>query len=343
MEILNFKGSLSDLIYILKKGGSIHIKKKNRGKFTESAKRAGMGVQEYARHILANKDKYSSTLVKRANFARNAKKFKHEDGGIIKYQNPSMVLPEIVTSQTKKIWNSEPVKKVRNVVTEVNDRLNGDKDLFTGEPTKYGKYGEYPINQEVGAIGLLAGPRHLPKLSFYGRPTFSQMRAKDIAAFAERSGLEKLSSNTYRELKALIVNAQNGKTSGSNMQRVAKMIDDDIRAYSKLHGKPLNRWQQPFDEMIPMENFGHRRKTTDNFKLSDHYEDGGVLKAQEGIENTIKSAEAVVKHPNTGEITPISKRDNFNIPSILMGATPLFLGLGAAKTVSNHSNIKEQQ
>jgi hypothetical protein len=35
MEILNFKGQLSDLIYILKKGGSIHIKKKNRGKFTE--------------------------------------------------------------------------------------------------------------------------------------------------------------------------------------------------------------------------------------------------------------------------------------------------------------------
>ena len=86
MEILNFKGPLSDLIHILKKGGSIHIKKKNRGKFTESAKRAGMGVQEYARHILANKDKYSSTLVKRANFARNAKKFKHENGGILKAQ-----------------------------------------------------------------------------------------------------------------------------------------------------------------------------------------------------------------------------------------------------------------
>ena len=83
MEILNFKGQLSDLIYILKKGGSIHIKKKNRGKFTESAKRAGMGVQEYARHILANKDKYSSTLVKRANFARNSKKFKHENGGLM--------------------------------------------------------------------------------------------------------------------------------------------------------------------------------------------------------------------------------------------------------------------
>lgn len=65
-------------------GGPINIKKKNRGKFTESANRAGMGVQEYARHILANKDKYSSTLVKRANFARNTAGWKHALGGYIK-------------------------------------------------------------------------------------------------------------------------------------------------------------------------------------------------------------------------------------------------------------------
>ena len=109
MEILNFKGPLSDLIYILKKGGSIHIKKKNRGKFTESAKRAGMGVQEFARHVLANKDKYSSTLVKRANFARNSKKFKHENGGILKAQErtenlltPHLLSPiEIALNQAK--------------------------------------------------------------------------------------------------------------------------------------------------------------------------------------------------------------------------------------------------
>lgn len=61
--------------------GGIHIKKKNRGKFTASAKRAGMGVQAFASKVLANKGKYSSTLVKRANFARNASKWKHAYGG----------------------------------------------------------------------------------------------------------------------------------------------------------------------------------------------------------------------------------------------------------------------
>jgi hypothetical protein len=94
-------------IPILRKGG-IHIKKKNKGKFTASAKRAGMGVQEFAQHVLANKDKYSSTLVKRANFARNAKKFKHENGGIIRFQPggtvklddygyPADITPAVVT------------------------------------------------------------------------------------------------------------------------------------------------------------------------------------------------------------------------------------------------------
>lgn len=60
---------------------AINIKPENRGKFTASAKRAGMGVQAFARKVLANKGNYSSTQVKRANFARNASKWNKENGG----------------------------------------------------------------------------------------------------------------------------------------------------------------------------------------------------------------------------------------------------------------------
>lgn len=66
-------------------GGSIHIDPSNKGKFTESARHAGMGVQEYASHILANKDDYSSTQVKRANFAKNASKWHSEGGNLFKF------------------------------------------------------------------------------------------------------------------------------------------------------------------------------------------------------------------------------------------------------------------
>lgn len=63
--------------------GGININPANRGKFTASAQRAGMGVQEFANKVLANKEDYSATQVKRANFARNAAKWKKQEGGSI--------------------------------------------------------------------------------------------------------------------------------------------------------------------------------------------------------------------------------------------------------------------
>lgn len=72
MNILDLLG-----IPYFKSGSGIYIKDKNKGKFTASAKAHGMGVQEFASKVLNNKEDYSPTLVKRANFARNVKKFKH--------------------------------------------------------------------------------------------------------------------------------------------------------------------------------------------------------------------------------------------------------------------------
>lgn len=64
------------------KSGGIHIKEKNKGKFTESAKQAGKSVQEHATDVL--NDPTATRLQKRrAQFAKNAKKWKHEDGGVL--------------------------------------------------------------------------------------------------------------------------------------------------------------------------------------------------------------------------------------------------------------------
>lgn len=59
------------LPYVLETGGSINIKPENRGKFTAWAKSNGMGVQEAASKVMAHKEDYSPTIVKRANFAKN--------------------------------------------------------------------------------------------------------------------------------------------------------------------------------------------------------------------------------------------------------------------------------
>ena len=90
--------------------GGIHINPANKGKFTAQANRANMGVQEYANYVLRNKEDFSSTTVKRANFARNANKWKKQEGGemnkeiIIKIQEALQqgVTPEQLVKELQK-------------------------------------------------------------------------------------------------------------------------------------------------------------------------------------------------------------------------------------------------
>jgi DNA-binding transcriptional MerR regulator len=65
-------------------GGGIKIDPRKKGTFKAQASKMGMSVQEAASHILRNKDKYSPTMVKKANFARN---FAKEFGGQLDEQD----------------------------------------------------------------------------------------------------------------------------------------------------------------------------------------------------------------------------------------------------------------
>lgn len=62
-------------------GGRIHIAPSKKGTFTAAASKHGMGVQEFASKVLANPEDYSPAMRKKANFARNASKWKHAYGG----------------------------------------------------------------------------------------------------------------------------------------------------------------------------------------------------------------------------------------------------------------------
>jgi len=65
------------------KEGGIHIAPSKRGTFTAAATKHGKSVQGFASQVLANKENYSPAMVKKANFARNASKWKHESGGLV--------------------------------------------------------------------------------------------------------------------------------------------------------------------------------------------------------------------------------------------------------------------
>lgn len=77
-------GGLLDNIY--KSGGNIYIKPSKRGTFTAEAKKHNKSVQEFANQVLANKDEYSTSMIKKANFAKNAAKWKHAFGGTLSTQ-----------------------------------------------------------------------------------------------------------------------------------------------------------------------------------------------------------------------------------------------------------------
>lgn len=61
----------------MKKGGKwIQKAIKKPGSFTAQAKRAGMSTSSFRDKVLANKEKFSSTTVKRANLAKTLSKMK---------------------------------------------------------------------------------------------------------------------------------------------------------------------------------------------------------------------------------------------------------------------------
>lgn len=73
------QGGKMNILEFLKNGSGIHIKKKNRGKFTDYC-----GGEVTSECIAKGKKSSNPAVRKRATFAANARKWKHKSGGIIK-------------------------------------------------------------------------------------------------------------------------------------------------------------------------------------------------------------------------------------------------------------------
>ena len=76
-ENTNLDNVILGYLEMMKNGSKIHIKKKNRGKFSASARKAGQSVQEHAKSVL-NNPKATTLQKRRAQFAINAKKWNHK-------------------------------------------------------------------------------------------------------------------------------------------------------------------------------------------------------------------------------------------------------------------------
>ena len=166
-------------------GGSIHIKPSKRGTFTAAASKHGMGVQEFASKVLANKDDYSPAMVKKANFAKNAAGWKHElggnlfwPGGIMWTSNIPPFFPKVDRKTkdnaywspgdwTEGIYENLPVERVENpwstpTVYRKEDDINSqeeqilkDKEAWKNTSNLYEFLARYnpTVKQMVQAVG----------------------------------------------------------------------------------------------------------------------------------------------------------------------------------------------
>ena len=64
-------------------GGGIYIKPSKKGTFTAAATKRGLGVQEFASRVLANKEDYSPAMRRKANFARNSRNWNAFGGDLM--------------------------------------------------------------------------------------------------------------------------------------------------------------------------------------------------------------------------------------------------------------------
>lgn len=177
------------------KGGM--IKKENRGKFTKQAKKHGMSVQKYADHVLSNKDRYSTTLVKRAVFAKNAKKWKHQDGGVLNFDYIKNKFKESNANFVQRIISGKPLRTIKdwenpeNVishklsyaiidddkvvvypnVTESNGRLYD----FTNPKYKHGKWDALNYAILKGDTLVVNSPKHAEYLTTNYKKVFDEI------------------------------------------------------------------------------------------------------------------------------------------------------------------------
>jgi len=105
--------------------GGIHIKSENRGKFTAYKKRTGKTTEE----ALHSKDPHVRQM---ANFAKNAKKWHHEEGGYVEGQEYDLDPREVqaLIDQGYEIESFDKGGKVERMIPTPEDKANHSEETY---------------------------------------------------------------------------------------------------------------------------------------------------------------------------------------------------------------------
>ena len=109
---------------MMKKGGNwIKSAIKKPGSFTAQAKRAGMSVSAFRDKVLANKDKFSPTTVKRANLAKTLSKMNKGQSGMMVPRIQGSVVASTPMSKKGQSFPAKNSGKGANLKTKAKSKL----------------------------------------------------------------------------------------------------------------------------------------------------------------------------------------------------------------------------
>lgn len=199
-------------------GGGIHIDPSKRGTFKAQASKMGMGVQEAASHILANKENYSPAMVKKAVFAHN---FAHADGGDL-FTNPFAYGGEMGNifagpgnrPNAHRVSTQSPIRRmfgdtVGSFVENVTDAVNDPIGYFAGD--------------EIDAAMERVSKMSKPQLEKFFRTNLGQRVAQYIVDSESNSG-----SRNYQQ-----ASVRGGRAIARAGQRAARPLVRETVAMAK--------------------------------------------------------------------------------------------------------------
>ena len=204
------------------KSGGIHIKEKNKGKFTKSAKRAGKSVQENATDVL-NDPNATRLQKRRAQSAKNAKKWKHEEGGILFEQTGGKALATGISA-----FKEDPKEEEKEEKTEEKDEKAG---TTTSTSTSTTTTSEDPYawtkQKAAGYVGMLTGTSVIPTST--STPTTSSY--KDVVEYLTSKGFTREAAAGV----AGVFMAESGLKAG-----ITNREEDAL--YGSTAGRGLGQW-----------------------------------------------------------------------------------------------------
>lgn len=328
------------------KGGAIRIKPSKRGTFTAAAKKHGKSVQAFASQVLANKENYSPAMVKKANFARNAAKWKHADGGNLNTVAPLVYpAPEWIYNPLEEPDNA-PVYSPDNYISDaqyIADRWAAENSIKEGWDPNTNTYSPHPSakggKKTVGPGTKLGAYKGFTQDRPY---TIEELNNQVVKISREKEkhikkvlGTDTISPQIMRGLVDLSyqIKGDIAKKYPLLLEAVKEGNLNKIKEEAKVHYTPKGKTK-------PIEDTRRNKFREDNFW---YYELGGPINTHGGV---FDNGVTIVGNGGTHEENPLEGVqmgvDEQGIPNLVEEGEVIFNNYVFSNRIEAPKNLKKR-